>query len=144
MPDWILVDGESFVLYASKCIGISRLSVSKVEELKGSTEGKHFVITYTLPLNNHEIPTHALIDCGATGIAIMDQDFAHHLQIPLRKLNQNQFVEVINGRPIESGDITYIAKVSMKKQDHGEQLPMFITYIRTLSNRPRNSMATIT
>jgi len=36
-------------------------------------------------------------------------------------------VEVIDGRPIESGDITHIAKVGMKIQEQKEQLHMFIT-----------------
>jgi len=78
-------------------------------------------------VNNGEIPTHALIDCGATGIAFMDQDFACHHQIPLQELREKRQVEVIDGRPIESGDITHIAKVGIKIQDHREQLPMFVT-----------------
>jgi hypothetical protein len=78
-----LVDAQSFVLNAVKCFGISRLSVSKVEVLEGSMEGKYLVITCSLTVNNQEIPTHALIDGGATGIAFMDQDFAHHHHIPL-------------------------------------------------------------
>jgi len=57
------VDSKSFVLNALKCFGISRLSVSMVEVLEGSMEGKHFVITCTLTVNNQEIATHALIDC---------------------------------------------------------------------------------
>jgi len=121
------VDGKSFALNALKCFGISRLSVSKVEVLEGSMEGKHVVITCTLTVNNQEIPTHALIDCGGTGIAFMDQDFAHHHQIPLQELKEKKQVEVIDGRPIESGDITHIARVGMRIQGHGEQLPMFIT-----------------
>jgi len=71
-------------------------------------------------VNNREIPTHALIDWGATGIACMDQDFARHHQIPLQELREKRQVEVIDGRPIESGDITHIAKVAMKIQDHRE------------------------
>jgi hypothetical protein len=122
-----LVDGNSFVLNALKCFGISRLSVSKVEVLEGSMEGKHLVITCALTVNNQEIPTHALIDCGATGIAFMDQDFARHHQIPLQRLKKKTQVEVIDGRPIESGDITHIAKVGRQIQEHKEQLPMFIT-----------------
>jgi len=78
-------------------------------------------------VNNQEIPTHALIDCGATGIAFMDQDFARHHQIPLQELKEKTQVQVIDGRLIESGDITHIAKVGMKIQDYGEQLPMFFT-----------------
>jgi len=98
-----------------------------MEGLERSMEGKHLVITCTLTVNNQEIPTYALIDCGATGIAFIDQDFARHHQIPLQELKEKKQVEVIDGRPIESGDITHIAKVGMKIQDHGEQLPMFVT-----------------
>jgi hypothetical protein len=90
-------------------------------------EGKHLVITCSLTVNNQEIPTHALIDCGATGIAFMDQDFARHHQIRLPELKEKKQVEVIDGRPIESGDITHIAKVGMQIQKNKEQLPMFIT-----------------
>ena len=73
-----MLDGKSFALNALKCFGILRLSFSKVEVLEGSMEGKHLVITCSLTVNNQEIPTHALIDCGATGIAFMDEDFARH------------------------------------------------------------------
>jgi len=78
-------------------------------------------------VNNQEIPTHALIDCGATGIAFMDQDFARNHQIPLQEFKEIWQVEVIDGRPIESGDITHVAKVGMMIEDHKEQLPMFVT-----------------
>jgi hypothetical protein len=125
--DGALVDGKSFVLNPLKCFGISRLSVSKVEVLEGSIEGKHSVITCSLTMNNLEIPTHALIDCGATGIAFMNQDFPRHHQIQLPQLMEKNEVEDIDGRPIESGDITHIAKVGMQIQEHKEQLPRFIT-----------------
>jgi len=36
-------------------------------------------------------------------------------------------VEVIDKRPIESGDITHLAKVCMQVQEHKEQLRMFGT-----------------
>jgi len=115
-----LVDGKSFVLNALKCFGISQLSVSKVEVLEGSMEGKHLVITCSLTVNNQEIATHVLIDCGATGIAFMDQDFARHHQIPLQELKEKKQVEVIDGRPIESGDIMHVAKVGMQIQQYKE------------------------
>ena len=78
-------------------------------------------------MNNQEIATHALIDCWATGISFSDQDFARHHQIPLPELKEKRQVEVIDGRPIESEEITHIAKVGMMIQDHREQWPMFIT-----------------
>jgi len=83
MNDGSLIDGKSFALNALKCFGIFCLSGSKVEVLVGSMEGKHLVITCTLTGNNYEIPTHALIDCGATDIAFMKQDCAYYHQIPL-------------------------------------------------------------
>jgi hypothetical protein len=124
-----LVDRKSYVLNALKCFGISRLSVSKVEVLEGSVEGKHLVIICTLTINNQEIPTHALIDCVATGIAFMDQDLACHHQIPLQEVKGKKQIEVIDGRSIESGDITHIGKVGMMIQEHKKQLPMFITML---------------
>ena len=116
--DGYSVDGKSFVLNALRCFGISRLSVSKLEVLEGSMEGKHLVITFTLTVNNQEISTHALIDCGATGIAFMDQDFARHHQIPLQEVNEKRQVKVIDGRPIESVYITHGTKVGMTIRNH--------------------------
>jgi hypothetical protein len=61
------------------------------------------------------------------GIGCMGQAVAHHHQIPLRELNEKKQVKVLDGSHNESEDITHIAKVSMKIQDHGEQLPMLVT-----------------
>jgi len=105
-----------------------------VEVLEGSMEGEHLVIACSLTVNIQEIPTPALIHWGATGIAFMDQDFAHHHQIPLYELKERKLVEVINRRPIEFGDITHIDKVGMQIQEHKEQLPMFIAKLRTDPN----------
>jgi len=98
-----------------------------VEVLHGSMEGEHLVITCSLTVNNQEITSHSLIDCGATGIAFMDQDFACHHQIPLQEVNQKKQVEDNYRRPIESGDITHPAREGIKIQEHQEQLPRFIT-----------------
>lgn len=97
-----------------------------MEVLEGSIEGRHLVITCTLTVNNKGIPTHALIDCRATGIAFMDQDFACHHQIPVQELNTQKQVEVIDGRSIKSGDITHFAKVGMKVHEHNKQVPLFV------------------
>jgi putative heme iron utilization protein len=67
-----------------------------------------------------------LTDCGATGIAFMDQDFAHQHEVPLKELKDKRQVEVIDGRTIEYGDITHLAEVGMDIQDHKERIPMFV------------------
>jgi hypothetical protein len=45
---------------------------------EGSIDGNYLIIMYTLSLNNKEIPTNILIDCGAIGYTFIDQDFANH------------------------------------------------------------------
>jgi hypothetical protein len=98
-----------------------------VDVLERSTEETHLVITCTLTVPDQVIPTHALIDCRATGISFMDQDFPGNHQIPLEEFKNKIQVEAINGRPIKSLDITYIAQVCLKIQDPGDQLQMLIT-----------------
>jgi hypothetical protein len=90
-------------------------------------EGKHLVITCSLTIHEQVIQTHALIDCEATGIAFMDQDFARPHKVPLKELKERKQVEVIDGRTIESGDITHLAEVGINIQDHKERIPMFVT-----------------
>ena len=48
-----------------------------------SWEGKHLVVSCTLSFQDRQIPTYALLDTGATGIAFIDQDFVNHHDIPL-------------------------------------------------------------
>jgi len=71
-------------------------------------------------MNNEEIPTHLLIDCAATGIAFIYHNFAPHHQTPLQEVKEKKQLEVIDGRLIESADITYIAKVGVNIKVHGE------------------------
>jgi hypothetical protein len=97
-----------------------------VDVLEGSMEGKHLVVTCSLTIHDQVIQTHALIDCGATGIAFMDQVCACHPKIPLKELKEKKQVKVIDGRTIGSGDITHLAEVGMNIQDHKERMPMFV------------------
>jgi len=90
-------------------------------------EGKHLVVSCNLSFGDKTIATHALIDCGATGISFVDENFARHHQIPLQALKIARALEVIDGRPISSGDITHVARVNLAIQEHREHLPMFVT-----------------
>ena len=71
-------------------------------------------------MKNQEIHTHGLSSCEVTDIALMDQDFARHHQIPLQEVQEPCQFDVTNGRPIESGDITHVAKAGIEVQDHQE------------------------
>jgi predicted aspartyl protease len=106
---------------------ISSTAVKDVAIEEGSMDGKHLVMTCTLSLNGKDIPTHALIDCGATGYAFIDQDFANHYELPLCPLKTPHALEVIDGRKISSGDITRLAEAHLSIHEHREKLPMFVT-----------------
>ena len=90
-------------------------------------EGEHLVVSCVLSVDNQTIATHALIDSGATGIAFIDKDFAHHHQLPLVPLKNPRSLEVIDGRPISSGDITHSTTITLSINEHQEELPMFVT-----------------
>jgi predicted aspartyl protease len=94
---------------------------------EGSMDGNHLVVTCTLSLNHKEISTYALIDCGATGYAFIDQDFANHHQLSRRPLKTPRALEVIDGRKISSGDITHMVEAQLSIHEHRERLPMFVT-----------------
>jgi len=94
---------------------------------KGLMEGKHLVVICKISFGNRTVATHALIDCGATGIAFIDKDFARHHQLPLTPLQYPRSLEVIDGRPISSGNITHVANTHLAILEHQETLPMFVT-----------------
>jgi len=90
-------------------------------------EGKHLVILCDLSFSDKIIATHALIDCGVTGVSFVDENFTRHHQLPLTALKYPRAIEVIDGRPISSGDITHTANVTLSIREHQKQLPRFVT-----------------
>ena len=111
----------------SKSLFVSGLALQNVSVEEVSLDGKHLVVGCTIYVNEKPIHDYALIDCGATGFAFMDESFARHHQIPFEKLLIPRELEVIDGRPIESGDITHLARTRMELGGHSEELPMFVT-----------------
>jgi len=92
-------------------------------------EGKHLVVLFNISFGNRTVATHALIDCGATGIPFVDEDFVHNHQLPLTPLWYPRSIEVIDGRPIFSDDITHIANTHLAILEHQETLPILITKV---------------
>ena len=101
---------------------LSSLSVSEIVK-----EARHLVVLCKLSFSNKTIATHALIDCGANGITFIDEDFARHHQLPLTPLQYPSSLEVIDGLPISSDDITHHVNTHLSILEHQEMLPMFIT-----------------
>ena len=110
------------VLRVSSCSVQSHID----EEL---LDGNHIVISTQIKddSSNTNITTHALVDCGATGYAFVDEEFASDQNFPLFKIKKPCCLEVIDGRPIESGLITYMTKLNMTIAGHKEIIPLFVT-----------------
>ena len=81
--------------------------------IESAMESKHLIVKYSLKIEDKLIDIPALIDCGTTGIAFIYKDFILHHQIKEKQLEKSHELEVINGRPIESGTITTIAKLDL-------------------------------
>ena len=93
-------------------------------------EGNHLVISCTINKNSSNIiPTHTLINCSATGYAFVDDEFACYHSLPRYYLKTERELEVIDRRPIKSGNITHITKISLFINGHKERLPAFIMHL---------------
>ena len=90
-------------------------------------DGNHIVISTQIQDKCSLISTHALVDCGATGFAFIDKEFVCDHNFPLFKLKKPHCLEVIDGRPIESGLITHMTKLKMTITSHQEKIPLFVT-----------------
>ena len=90
-------------------------------------EGEYLFVAATLRNGDLSIQTSAMIDTGATGFAFIDENFVCQHKFPCYRLNPPRDLEVIDGRPIESSQITHPTKISCQIQDLTEMLPAFIT-----------------
>ena len=61
---------------------ISAVSLTEVELTEDQLDVKHIVISCSLSFGDNRVQTHTLINCGATGNAFVDEEFARQYQIP--------------------------------------------------------------
>ena len=64
--------------------------------LVASLDGHHLIIRCTIEDPARRLDTHSLIDCGASGFAFVDKDFAQHHNLPLHSLKDPSHLEVID------------------------------------------------
>jgi hypothetical protein len=72
-------------------------------------EENYLVMLCNIAFSNKTVTTHALIDCRAMETAFVDEDFTRHHQLPLTPVQYPRSLEVIDGCPISSGDISHVA-----------------------------------
>ena len=87
-------------------------------------EGNHLVVKCAI---NNEIDSHALIDCGAMGFAFIDEQFVSHHNLPQHRLRVPCTLQVINGRPVSSGDIIKLTYIPLDVGGHREVITAFVT-----------------
>lgn len=85
------------------------------------------IIDCNLQLGNTSFSLYCLVDSGATGFALNDKGFALKQNLHLNQLQSRRGLEVIDGRPISSGHITYLATVFLNINGHRETLQFFVT-----------------
>ena len=90
-------------------------------------DGIHMIVTCSLHDNSNVIKSHALLDCGATAYAFIDEDFSRRDNFPLYCLHTPRTLHVIDGRPSSSGAITHITKACLRIREHQEDIPMLVT-----------------
>jgi hypothetical protein len=87
----------------------------------------HLVLCPTLVSPIGKVRPPSLVDSGGTGIAFMNESYAHEHSFPVYPLSTPRTLTVVDGRPIAGGTLTHYTWTTMKIGDHIEQLPMLLT-----------------
>ena len=90
-------------------------------------DGSHLIIKCTFVEPHRRLDSLALVDCGASGFSFIDRDFASQHNLPQYTLKDPRRLEVIDGRPIDTGDITHTVKIDLDINGHQENLTAFVT-----------------
>lgn len=102
---------------------LSACSTSEKERLDGS----HMILPCAIKTTKGRLPTTALVDSGANGIAFIDQSFAHTNRLTLEPLRKARRLEVVDGRQSVAGKITHLTRLPLEIRSHKEILPCFVT-----------------
>ena len=89
-------------------LSVSALSSAPLDKTR--LEGNHLLVKSLLSTPGLPTEVYALVDCGASHFAFIDEDFTCQHNLSLYELKTPQALEVIDGHPILSGDITHIVK----------------------------------
>ena len=80
---------------------------------ESAMDGDHLFVKSALTNDNKTVETSALIDFGVTRFAFIDKEFVRQHNLPTYNLRTPRAHEVIDGRPIASGDITDMVKIQV-------------------------------
>jgi hypothetical protein len=86
----------------------------------------HLIVVCTLHDQGNVIKSHTMIDCGTTGFAFKDKDYAHHHYLPLHYLKLPKHITVIDEWPITSESIIHIVHTYLAICNYQTDIPLFI------------------
>jgi hypothetical protein len=98
-----------FYIISGNSLYISASSLSNKQE--NEMDRNHLVIPCTLTDCDIKIDTHALVDCGYTGLSFMNKALACQHNFRHYQLKTPKTVEVIDDHPISLGDIMEYVEV---------------------------------
>jgi hypothetical protein len=75
------------------------------------------------------IDTHALIDCGCTGLSFINDEFTHQHNFPHYYLKTPKTIAVIDRQPISSSNITEYIHIDCTIGDHHEKRIAYVASI---------------
>ena len=93
---------------------------------KSKLDGNHIIIKCSLRKHDPIIEP-ALCDTGTTEYAFMDENFGRQHNLPKYGLRTPKPLDVIDGRPVGSGDVTQMMKVFARIGNLEEELPALLT-----------------
>ncbi|KAH7459503.1 hypothetical protein FOMA001_g20034 [Fusarium oxysporum f. sp. matthiolae] len=80
------------------------------------------------------IPSYAMTDSGAEGKGFIDESWAKSQNLQFRPLKRPFEIEVFDGRPAESGQITHYIRAGLRIADHYQKNMLF--YVTRLASYP--------
>ncbi|KAJ0128788.1 Uncharacterized protein HZ326_28115 [Fusarium oxysporum f. sp. albedinis] len=87
-----------------------------------------------IPTGKDPIPSYAMTDSGAEGKGFIDESWAKSQNLQLYPLKRPFEIEVFDGRPAESGQITHYVRAGLRIADHFQKSMLF--YVTRLASYP--------
>ena len=86
-------------------------------------ESAHLIV----PCDINPVRTEAMIDCGATGLAFINERLVRQHHLPMTPLEEIQELIAADGHAMKP--ITETVTITMKLKDHIEEITMFVANI---------------
>ncbi|KAG7003723.1 Transposon Tf2-9 polyprotein [Fusarium oxysporum f. sp. conglutinans] len=116
-----------------------KLSAASIHGIPVEDEGNQRSNLMILPANlistgKEPIPSYAMTDSGAEGKGFIDESWAKSQNLQFRPLKRPFEIEVFDGRPAESGQITHYVRAGLRIADHYQKNMLF--YVTRLASYP--------